>query len=187
VFFFRFLYLLTLVPSEAAAIHQADEGPGSAYTDRECGQERGSRVIEGNDKLVGTWKLISASSTTSKGQRSDTPYGVNPSGLLTYTEDGRVSALISHGGRRLLPPLATTEQQADAFKTFLAYAGRYAISGDKVIHSVEVSSIQSFVGKDLVRFVKFHGDQIILVTPPTPMSGKIRTVELIWQRLAVDS
>jgi hypothetical protein len=37
-------------------------------------------------KLVGTWKLVSASSTTSKGERNDTPYGVDPAGFLTYTE-----------------------------------------------------------------------------------------------------
>ena len=55
-----------------------------------------------NDKLVGTWKLVSASSTTSTGERSETPYGLNPVGFLTYTEDGRVAALISYGGRKPL-------------------------------------------------------------------------------------
>ena len=55
-----------------------------------------------NDKLVGTWKLVSASSTTSTGERSETPYGLSPVGFLTYTEDGRVTALISYGGRKSL-------------------------------------------------------------------------------------
>jgi hypothetical protein len=39
------------------------------------------------------------------------------------------------------------------------------------------------VGKDLVRSVKFEGDRITLLTPPTPVNGKVQTVELIWQRL----
>jgi hypothetical protein len=47
------------------------------------------------DKLVGTWKLVSASSTNSTGERSETPYGPSPVGFLTYTEDGRVTALIT--------------------------------------------------------------------------------------------
>jgi len=144
--------------------------------------------IETNAKLVGTWKLVSASSTTSTGERSETPYGPSPVGLLIYTEDGRVTALISCGGRK---PLSfgggILEEQAEAFKTFLAYAGRYTLSGDKVTHHVEISSIQNYVGKDLVRGVKFQGDQIILVTPPTPVNGKIQTVELIWQRLPLGS
>jgi hypothetical protein len=136
-----------------------------------------------NDELVGTWTLVSAASTTSTGERNETPYGPSPEGLLTYSGDGRVSALISFGGRKSLPfGGGTVDEQAEAFKTFLAYAGRYTLSGDKVIHHIEISSVQNYVGKDLVRSVKFQGDQIILVTPPTSVNGKIQTVELIWQR-----
>jgi hypothetical protein len=52
---------------------------------------------------------------------------------------------------------------------------------------VEVSSIQNYVGKDLVRSVKFQGDQITLVTPPTRLDGKTQIIELIWRRLPVAS
>jgi hypothetical protein len=138
-----------------------------------------------NDQLVGAWKLVSASSTTKAGERSDAPYGLNPAGFLTYTADGRVTALISYGGRKPLSVGAQPEEQAEAFKTFLAYAGRYALSGDKVTHYIEMSSIQNYVNKELVRRVKFQGDQIILITPPTPVNGKVQTVELVWQRLSV--
>lgn len=141
-----------------------------------------------NDKLVGAWNLVSASSTTSNGERNETPYGARPMGLLTYSGDGRVTAVISFDGRKPLPfGGGTLEEQAEAFKTFLAYAGRYTLSGDKVIHHIEISSIQNYVDKDLVRSVKFQGDQITLVTPPTSVNGKLQTVELIWQRLPVSS
>jgi len=139
-----------------------------------------------NDKLVGAWKLVSASSTTKTGERSETPYGPNPAGFLTYTADGRVTALISYGGRKPLSVGAQPAEQAEAFKTFLAYAGRYALSGDKVTHYIEISSIQNYVNKELVRSIKFQGDQITLVTPPTPVNGKVQTVELVWQRLRVE-
>jgi hypothetical protein len=141
-----------------------------------------------DDKLLGTWKLVSASSTTSSGERSETPYGPSSVGFLTYTGDGRVTALISYGGRkRLSAGGGTLEEQAEAFKTFLAYAGRYTLSGDKVTHHIEISSIQNYVDKDLVRSVKFQSDQITLVTPPTRVNGKIQTIELIWLRLPVGS
>jgi hypothetical protein len=139
------------------------------------------------DKLVGTWKLVSASSTTSKGERNETPYGVGPAGFLTYTEAGRVTSLISYGGRKSLSIGATAEQQAEAFNTFLAYTGQYTLRGDKVTHHIEISLIQNYVDKDLVRSVKFQGDQMILVAPPTLVNGKIQTIELIWQRLPVGS
>lgn len=143
-----------------------------------------------SDQLAGTWKLLSATSTKSTGERSS-PYGESPVGFLTYTADGRITSVISYGGRkplsfgRLGP--AQMEEQAEAFKTFLAYAGRYTLSGDKVTHHVEVSSIQNYVDKDLVRNVKFDGDRITLLTPPTAVNGEIQTVELIWQRLAPGS
>jgi hypothetical protein len=144
-----------------------------------------------NDRLVGTWKLLSASSTTSSGERIETPYGTGPAGFLTYGEDGRMTSLISYGGRKPLSFGAGTrspqEEQAEAFNTFLAYAGRYTLSDDKVTHHVEISSIQNYVNKDLVRSIKFEGDRITLITPPMTVNGKIQTIELIWQRLPVDS
>ena len=143
--------------------------------------------MDAKDKLVGTWKLISASSTTSAGDRDETPYGLGPAGFLTYTADGRVTALISYGGRKSLSfGGGAPEEQAQAFRTFLAYAGRYTFAGDKVTHHIEISSIENYVGKDLVRTVSFDEDRITLVTPPTPMNGKNQTVKLIWQRLAAD-
>ena len=147
-----------------------------------------SVLVDANNKLVGRWQLVSASSTTRDGERNETPYGANPIGFLTYGEDGRVTALISYGGRK---PLSTgggtLEEQAEAFQTFLAYAGRYTLRGDKVTHSVEISSIQNYVKKELVRSVRFQGDQITLVTPPTRVNGKIQTIELVWQRMVASS
>jgi hypothetical protein len=142
-----------------------------------------------NEQLVGTWKLVSASSTTSAGARNDAPYGPGPSGLLTYTGDGRISTVISYGGRKPLSfgrgGAAQIEEQAEAFKTCLAYAGRYTLSGDQIIHHVEVSSIQNYANKDLVRTVTCEGDRITLLTPPMPVNGEIQTVALTWQRLPV--
>jgi hypothetical protein len=67
-----------------------------------------------NEELAGTWKLVSACSLTSKGERNETPYGVGSAGFLTYTEEGRVTSLISYGGRKPLSIGATPEEQAEA-------------------------------------------------------------------------
>ena len=141
---------------------------------------------DSSNKLVGTWKLLSASSTTSAGERSETPYGPGPAGFLTYTQDGRISTVISYGGRK---PISfggggcADGRTGGGIQDILAYAGRYTLNGDNVNHHVEVSSIQNYVNRDLVRSVKFQDDRIVLITPPTPVNGKIQTVELTWQRL----
>jgi hypothetical protein len=137
--------------------------------------------------ILGTWKLISASSSTSDGERNDTAFGVGPTGFITYNPDGRMSVLISHGGRKLLSPSAsnppTAEQQADAFRAFVAYAGRYTLRTDDVVHHIDISFIQDWVGTDQIRTIKIEGERLVLATPPMPMGAKIITVEFIFQRL----
>ncbi len=146
------------------------------------------RFGSAKEKLVGTWKLVSASTTTSTGERSETPYGIDPVGLLTYTDEGRIAAMISHDGRKaLFSGGGSLEEQAEAFKTFFGYAGRYTVGGDKVTHHVEISSIENYVGRDLVRYFKLQGDRLTLVTPPTPVNGKTLIFELIWERLRAGS
>jgi hypothetical protein len=102
-----------------------------------------------------------------------------------------MTAMISYGGRKRLSSSDSrsvpAEEEAEAFRTFLAYAGRYRLDGDQVIHHVEISSIQNWVDTDLVRSIKFEGARIDLATPPTPDGGKMQTFELIWQRLPANS
>ena len=145
----------------------------------------------GRGKLVGTWKLLSASLSTAGGERNDAPFGPNPTGFLTYTREGRMSAMISYSGRKPLSvinlSLASVEEKAEAFATFLAYSGRYTVMEDAVIHHVEISSIQNWTDTDLVRLIKFQVDRIILATPPTSISGKIQTWELVWGRVPANS
>jgi hypothetical protein len=61
----------------------------------------GGVFAQTNDRLVGTWKLVSATASTS-GERNEAPYGPNPAGLLTYTSDGRMTVIISSSGQEQL-------------------------------------------------------------------------------------
>jgi hypothetical protein len=141
--------------------------------------------------LVGTWKLVSASLSTEGGGRNDAPFGASPTGFLTYTQEGRMSAMISHDGRKPLSAsdrsLAGAEEMSEAFGAFTAYAGRYTLKEDRVIHHVEISSLQNWANTDLVRLIQFQGDRIVLRTPPAAANGKIQTWELVWERLPGES
>jgi len=135
--------------------------------------------------LVGSWKLLSITEITDKGEVK--PYGLNPTGFLTYTADGRMMAIITKGGRKPLSVLrvsAPANERAEAFSTMTAYAGRYTVDGDKVVHHVEVASVQNFVGTDLVRtIVKLEGKRVTLRTAPFPRGGQIVNEELVWERM----
>ena len=139
------------------------------------------------EELVGSWRLIAASATTPAGATNNAPYGATPSGVITYTGDGRVMAMLSHSGRKPLSTgdriSASVEERAEAYATYFAYAGRYCLTGDKVVHHVEMASVQNWVGADLVRIVRLEGDKLTLTTPPLSVGGQSQTTELVWQRM----
>ena len=139
------------------------------------------------ESVVGAWRLVAASATRADGSENLAPYGPDPTGLLIYTPDGRMSAILSHSGRQPLSAgdriSAPIEERAAAFATFFAYAGRYTIEPGRVIHHVEVSSVENWVNTDLVRILEANGDRITLRTPPTSVGGTIQTTELVWQRV----
>jgi hypothetical protein len=142
------------------------------------------------EHLAGAWKLVSASASTASGEPGDSPFGPSPTGTLLYAREGRMAVMISYGGRKTLaadPFLASIEERAEAFATFFGYAGRYTFTGDKVIHHVEIASLQNFVGMDLVRLIKFQGDRITLVSPPMSINRKTQTIELVWERVPGNS
>lgn len=91
--------------------------------------------------LVGTWELVSASAVGANGEPIARPFGDSPAGELTYTRAGRVTVLISHGGRKLLSAdriAAPMAEKAEAFATFFAYAGTYSVRRDQVTHHIKI-------------------------------------------------
>jgi lipocalin-like protein len=141
---------------------------------------------QNRQSLVGTWRLVSTSASTPAGRRIDPPIGSNPTGLITYTAEGTMMAIISSTGRKPLSGdriSAPAAERAEAFATFFAYAGRYSLEGDKVIHHVEIASVQNWVNTDMVRMVTFENNRIILRTPPLSVGGKLQTTVLVWERV----
>jgi Lipocalin-like domain len=147
------------------------------------------KPIWSSEKLIGTWKLASAQITTGTGEVRDS-WGPNPVGFLTYTADGRVSAILTLGSRK---PLSVSDfisapeaERAEAFATMTAYAGRYIVAGDKVIHHVEAASMPNDVGADLERMiVGLDADRLVLrVAKPYLRGGMtVRSQELVWERV----
>ena len=144
-------------------------------------------LIAQSPDVVGTWKLLSASATTTGGERNDISLGPNPKGLLIYSRDGKMTVIISQSGRKLLSGsdrfVSPPNEQAAAFVTFFAYGGRYSVTGDKITHHVEVASVENWVNTDLVRIIKIEGDRMTLITPTLSVRGRMQTTELVWERL----
>ena len=136
--------------------------------------------------VVGSWRLVSVMATAEDGKSLTVPMGEHPTGFLTYTADGRMSLLITHDARpklsgdRLDSPI---EVRAKAFSTMVAYAGSYRIEGNKLVHKVEASSSQNWVGNELPRMVSFDGNRMKLEAPLQERHGVTMRFEQTWERM----
>lgn len=115
--------------------------------------------------------------------------GDAPDGLLTYSAGGTMIGIMGPGDR----PRFTTDdvtggspdEQAQAFATFIAYGGRYAIDDDTVTHHVETSLFPNWIGTaQRRRFVlSDDGRMLTLTSPPLVLGGATRIQRLTWDRV----
>ena len=136
------------------------------------------------DKIVGVWKLISVMYEDQETKAQTAVLGDNPRGYQIATRDGRWLALATPSGR--VVPL-TDEQRAHAFRTMIAYSGRYRIEGNKITTKVDAAWNESWVGGEQVRYIRFEGDKLFIDSPPMPhpnVYGKLVRVIVTWQREA---
>ena len=138
-------------------------------------------------RLVGTWRLVSMEVREAAGGASY-PFGRDAVGYLLYSADGYMSAAIMTAGR---PAFAagdilggSVEERAGAAATYISYAGRYEVRGDRVVHHVEVSLFPNWVGGTQERFCEFIGERLALNTGPMAVAGAMRRAYLVWERAA---
>jgi hypothetical protein len=144
-----------------------------------------SQVAVSKESLVGTWKLVSSTALTDNGEAAGKP-AEDSTGLLTYTADGRMMAMITREGQKPIstyPP--SEEERAAAFNGLsAAYAGSYTVTGDKVTHHIDVAWVRNVVNTDQVRTIRIEGDRLILrggwVVEGRP---PVANAELVWERL----
>jgi len=141
----------------------------------------------GNEKFIGSWKLVSSEFRRSDGDISY-PLGRDAAGLIMYDATGHISAQLMRSNRPRFASSdhfkATPEEIIPAFQGYLAYYGTYEVNEeeDTVTHHVEGSPVPNWVGVPLIRFFEFSGNRLTLSTPPIPMGGKQVVGLLVWER-----
>ena len=121
--------------------------------------------------ILGTWELVRFEITGKHGSIKN--WGPNPRGQLIYTDDGHMSVSINRD-----PQPADSEAQS-ILNSILFYAGTYSIDGDTIRHKVTLASSPGRVGRDMVRYDEFHGDEIHLKTPEESYG----VANLVWRRV----
>jgi hypothetical protein len=138
--------------------------------------------------LVDNWRLLSYIFTPDDGAPF-TPYGENPAGLITYTADGYMQVSIAASDRAAYGAddvqSGTVEQQAAA-RSYLTYAGRYEMRGDRVLYIVQISLMPGWSGVTLERIASLDGGQLLLTTPPITRRGRTGISRLRWERAGAE-
>lgn len=138
----------------------------------------------GISDLVGAWSLQRWEVQTRQGMHQ--PYGDQPRGLLSYTSDGYMQASIAAAGRPLLagpsPRSAPEDELAASFLSFFAYAGRYELIGDDVVHHVEIALNPAMAGTQQVRHANLRDGALVLSADEELGGGSRRSHRLVWRR-----
>jgi len=133
--------------------------------------------------LVGTWRLRSFELRSTDGKVSY-PFGEEVRGYLFYNSDGFMSAAFENAKR-------TTSRSSDLaeaavavnYDQFMAYSGPYEVEGDRILHRVEVSSLDVWTGTLQERWFKLDGDRLTLLTSPLSVGSDAPTGYLVWDRV----
>jgi Lipocalin-like domain len=138
-------------------------------------------------RLVGAWSLVSWQIFDDNNAGFTEPFGADPHGMLQYTDDGCMSAVVCRSERASLPPGISPRrmdpaQLADCYRSYFHYAGRWHIEGDSVIHSVEFGLNPNMVGTRQVRQMNFAGNTLTL-TGIEILGPQQRRHVLLWQRV----
>lgn len=139
--------------------------------------------------LVGAWRLVSWTIEYPATGRVTQPFGAAPEGLLLYSVDGHMSAVMQRPGRARLsradPNAVDDAEKAAAFAGYLHYAGTWSVADGCVVHAVEWAMNPNLIGTRQVRRVALAGDRLELgADEPLEAPGQSRRHRIEWIRAA---
>ena len=137
----------------------------------------GSEILSAeNESLVGTWRITSFTVLYLDTNESVQAQGPNPTGYLQYSPGGHMTVFLAAGGRK--PPVGNAPSDAEAaayLRSIIgAYAARYTVEGNKVVHHVLTAWTPAIDGTDQVRYFEIAGKTLTIKTAPikSPRNGR---------------
>lgn len=138
-------------------------------------------------KLIGTWKLVSATYRRLTGETIDY-LGANPRGMVMYDEHGNMSIHLMRLERSHFPSgdrtSGTPVQAKEALDGYLGYFGTYTVNPEEgiVTHHIEGATFPNWVGVDQTRSFEIRGETLTLRTPTLLIAGGPAMGEIVWRR-----
>jgi hypothetical protein len=139
-------------------------------------------AADDREKLLGNWKLVLFVTEDVDSKQRNNVYGERPNGYIGFTPAGRFFAFATADGRK---PPQNPEEQAAAFRSMVAYTGKFRLEGDKFITKVDVAWNEGWVGTEQVRFWRVEEGKLHIISAPIPnpnIPGAKMIGILVWER-----
>ena len=139
-------------------------------------------AADDREKLLGNWKLVTFYTEDVQTKQRNNVYGERPSGYIGFTPAGRFFGFVTADGRK---PPNSVDEQAAAFRSIIAYTGKFRVEGDKFVTKVDVAWNEAWVGTEQARFWRLEGDKLHLISAPIPnpnVPGAMVIGILVWER-----
>jgi hypothetical protein len=135
---------------------------------------------------LGTWRLLSFTSKDAETGEVSAPFGLYPTGFLTFTPDCRVHEIIIREHRT--PPtstVATDAEKSTLYDGLMSYAGTYAIEGARVTYRVDASWNEGWTGGTQARQFRIDGTTLYTNAPQqkNTRDGRVSVESFVWVRL----
>ena len=110
-------------------------------------------------------------------------WGEHPNGWLILTPAGRWIVVQTAEGRKAPQ---TDEDRSAAFRSMLAYCGKYRVDGQKIVVDVDIAWDESWCGTEQIRFFNIENNRLHIEAAPqryANLGDKVMRAVLIWQRV----
>jgi hypothetical protein len=151
-----------------------------------CLATASSVSAQANQRLVGTWRLVSLTAQVAGTAESVDTFGDAPQGYLSYGRDGRMLVIIVKARRPKQSDIAqlSDAERLELFNTMVAYGGTFRVDGDRIIHNVDISWNENWTGTAQVRRFQIDGDRLILTQDPQiGPDGRRTSAVLTWEKV----
>ena len=132
--------------------------------------------------IVGSWRVVSYELEFQDGSERKFPLGRRPNGYLVFGADGRMMAYLEADARKAPQ---TDEERSAAYRTLMAYTGKYRVQGDKWITKVDGAWNVAWRGTDQERSFTLSGNRLTVVAQwnKNPLyGGKMTRGHLTFER-----
>lgn len=142
------------------------------------------------ETIKGRWTVVSWEQLYDDG-RVILPMGKELEGFIEYGDFGMFCVVAKKDREKFTTGgqwSASDAEKAEAYSSYLTYAGDYDVEGNRISHHIRYSIFPDWSGVTQLRNAELDGDTLSLTTAPLERgTSESRVARLVWKRAKLDN